>query len=54
MPMMPPPEEIMKAQAVIDDAQAVKQQLTMLNKIARTLEILYEYEVSEQQQRSRA
>ena len=50
MPMMPPMEEIQNAQAVIADAQAVKQQLTMLNKISRTLEILYEYEVSEQQQ----
>jgi hypothetical protein len=50
MPMMPPPEEIMQAQAVVADAQMVKQQLTILNKIARTLEILYEYEVSEQQQ----
>ena len=50
MPMMPPIEEMMNAQAVIEDAQAVKQQLTLLNKISRTLEILYEYEVSEQQQ----
>jgi hypothetical protein len=50
MPMMPPPDEIMQAQAVIQDAQDVKQQLTTLNKIARTLEILYEYEISEQQQ----
>jgi hypothetical protein len=50
MPMMPPIEEVMNAQAVIEDAQAVKQQLTILNKVARTLEILYEYEVSEQAQ----
>lgn len=50
MPQMPPPDEIMNAQAVIQDAQMVKQQLTILNKIARTLEILYEYEVTEQQQ----
>jgi len=49
-PMMPAPEEIMEAQAVVADAQAVKQQLTILNKIARTLEIFYEYEISEQQQ----
>jgi hypothetical protein len=49
-PMMPPMEEVQAAQAVITDAQNVKQQLTILNKIARTLEILYEYEVSEQQQ----
>jgi hypothetical protein len=50
MPMMPQPDEILHANEVIADAQNVKQQLTMLNKIARTLEILYEYEVSEQQQ----
>src|SRR5262245_34099441 len=50
MPQMPPPDEIMNAQGVIQDAQMVKQQLTILNKISRTLEILYEYEVSEQQQ----
>lgn len=50
MPQMPPPDEIVNAQAVIQDAQMVKQQLTILNKISRTLEILYEYEVSEQQQ----
>lgn len=50
MPMMPSPDEIQQAQAVITDAQSVKQQLTILNKIARTLEILYEYELTEQQQ----
>src|SRR5262245_46165293 len=50
MPQMPPPDRIMNAQGVIQDAQMVKQQLTILNKISRTLEILYEYEVSEQQQ----
>jgi hypothetical protein len=50
MPMMPDMAQVMEAQAVIADAQSVKQQLTILNKIARTLEILYEYEVSEQQQ----
>lgn len=50
VPMMPAAEELGDAQAVIADAQAVKQQLTILNKIARTLEILYDYEVSEQQQ----
>jgi hypothetical protein len=32
------------------DAQAVKQQITQLNKIGKTLEILYDYEISEQQQ----
>ena len=50
VPMMPDPEALMEATAVVEDANAVKQQLTMLNKIARTLEILYEYEVSEQAQ----
>lgn len=49
-PPMPPPEEMMNAQAVLADAQAVKQQIAQLNKIAKTLEILYEYEISEQQQ----
>jgi len=55
MPMMPPPpppmpapEEMLNAQAVLADAQAVKQQMQMLNKIGRTLEILYNYEISEQ------
>ena len=50
MPTMPPPEQLMSAQGVIADAQAVKQQLAMLNKIGKTLEILYDYELSEQQQ----
>jgi hypothetical protein len=50
MPQMPPLDEVMNAQAVIQDAQQVKQQLTILNKIGRTMEILYEYEISEQQQ----
>jgi hypothetical protein len=49
-PMMPPPDEIQNAMAVLADAQAVKQQLQMLNKIARTVEILYEYEIDEQPQ----
>jgi hypothetical protein len=49
-PMMPPPDEVQHAQMVIEDSQNVKRQLTILNRIARTLEILYEYEVSEQQQ----
>jgi hypothetical protein len=49
-PMMPPPDEIQNAMAVMADAQAVKQQLQMLNKIARTVEILYEYEIDEQPQ----
>jgi hypothetical protein len=49
-PQMPAPEELMQAQAVINDAQMVKQQLDQLNKIGKTLEILYNYEISEQQQ----
>jgi hypothetical protein len=50
MPMMPAPDEIESANMVIQDAQNVKQQLEMLNKICRTLELLYDYEVDEQQQ----
>jgi hypothetical protein len=50
MPPMPGMEDLMNAQAVLEDAQNVKQQLALLNKIARTLEILYAYELSEQQQ----
>ena len=49
-PPMPAPEEMMNAQAVMADAQTVKQQMAQLNKIAKTLEILYDYEISEQQQ----
>jgi hypothetical protein len=50
MPMMPDMAALEEAQAIVQDAQSVKQQLTILNKIARTLEILYEYEIGEQQQ----
>jgi hypothetical protein len=51
MPPMPPdPVAVQEAQAVIADAKQAKQQLDLTNKIARTLELLYEYEVSEQQQ----
>ena len=51
MPPMPPdPVAVQEAQAVIEDAKLVKQQIDQANKIARTLELLYEYEVSEQQQ----
>jgi hypothetical protein len=49
-PPMPAPDEMMNAQAVMADAQAVKQQIAQLNKIGKTLELLYEYEISEQQQ----
>ena len=47
---MPAPEELMNAQAVIADAQSVKQQMEQLTKIGKTLELLYNYEISEQQQ----
>jgi hypothetical protein len=51
MPPMPPdPVEVQEAEAVIADAKQAKQQLDISNKIARTLELLYEYEISEQQQ----
>lgn len=49
-PAMPDPMEMQNAQAVIDDAQNVKTQLDQLKRIARTTELLYEYEVDEQQQ----
>ena len=51
MPPMPPdPVAVQEAQAIIEDAKQVKQQIDQANKIARTLELLYEYEISEQQQ----
>jgi len=50
LPQPPPPDEVAHAQAVISDAQQVKQQLDMLDKIGKTLELLYNYEVDEQQQ----
>lgn len=51
MPIQPPdPMAVQQAQAIIADAQQVKAQLDQQTKIANTLEILYEYEVSEQQQ----
>ncbi len=49
-PPMPAPEEMMQAQAVIEDAKQVKLMNDQQNKIARTLELLYEYEVAEQAQ----
>jgi hypothetical protein len=52
MPMPPPqmPDEgaVMEAQAVITDAKNVKAQLEMQDRIARTLELLYQYEIDEQ------
>ena len=54
MPMMPPqmpdPVAMQEAQAVIEDAKQVKLQIDQQTKIAKTLEMLYEYELSEQQQ----
>jgi hypothetical protein len=47
---MPDPGEMLNAQAVLADAQSVKQQIAQLNKIGKTLEMLYEYEIGEQQQ----
>jgi hypothetical protein len=49
-PPSPPPDELQQAQAVIQDAQNVKQQFTQLQRIAKTLEILFQYEISQQQQ----
>lgn len=53
-PLPPPPPvdpvAMQEAQSVVADAQKVKMQIDQLNKIGRTLELLYEYEISEQQQ----
>ena len=48
--MPPDPVAVQEAQMVIEEAKQVKQQIDQANKIARTLELLYEYEISEQQQ----
>jgi hypothetical protein len=47
-PEMPDPVAVQEAQAVIEDAKQVQQELLMRKKIARTLELLYDYELSEQ------
>lgn len=47
---MPDPVVVQEAQAVLDDAKNVQMQLNQLTRIGRTLEILYDYELSEQQQ----
>jgi hypothetical protein len=55
-PGMPPPppqnpamgQVIQRSMAVIQDASQVKQQVEMLDKIAKTLELLYAYNVSQQ------
>lgn len=52
MPAPPPPDPVavQQAQEVLQDAQQAKAQLDQEKKIAETLELLYEYEVDEQQQ----
>ncbi len=49
-PPGPPDDEVAQAQAVLADAKNVKAQVDQINRIARTLEILYGYEISQQQQ----
>jgi hypothetical protein len=49
-PQPPPPDELAQAQAVIADAQQVKAQFDQLQRIAKTLQLLFEYEISQQQQ----
>jgi hypothetical protein len=49
-PMMPDPVAVQEAQAVIQDAKNAKMQIDQITRIGRSLEILYEYELSEQQQ----
>ena len=46
----PSPQDVSDAQAILADANSVKAQIDQANRIARTLEILYQYEVSQQQQ----
>jgi hypothetical protein len=56
IPAMPPtPEQaamaqqaMMQAQAVLQDAAAVHDQIQQLNRIAKTLELLYQYNIDEQ------
>lgn len=50
MPQMPPPEAVQEATLIVQDAQMVKATIDQLNKIGRTLQLLYEYEIDEQQQ----
>jgi len=50
IPQGPAPDEVAQAQAIMEDAKQVKAQIDQVNRIARTLEILYQYEVSQQQQ----
>jgi hypothetical protein len=48
LPEAPDPVALQEAQAVIEDAKQVQQELIMRRKIARTLELLYDYELAEQ------
>lgn len=48
--MMPPPQELMHAQTIVTEAQQVKVMLDQMNRMGKTLEILYDYEIDEQQQ----
>ena len=48
-PPPPDPNAMMQAQEVIADAQQAKQQQDMEKKIAETLELLYQYEIDNQQ-----
>jgi hypothetical protein len=50
LPQGPSPDEVTQAQAILEDARGVKAQIDQVGRIARTLEILYQYEVSQQQQ----
>jgi hypothetical protein len=50
MPQMPDPEAVAEAHAIIQDAQLVKMSEQQLTRMGRTLQILYDYEISEQQQ----
>lgn len=47
-PPPPPPEQMMVAEAVMQEAQQVQEQDKQLNKIAETLELLFEHEINEQ------
>jgi len=46
----PSQDDITQAQAIVADANSVKLQTDQVNRIGRTLEILYQYEISQQQQ----
>jgi hypothetical protein len=50
MPQMPDPAAVEQAAAIVQDAQMVKATIDQLNKIGKTLEMLYNYEIAEQQQ----